>query len=35
MASVEISGLRKLYGDVVALSDISISIPSGTFYTLL
>ena len=35
MATVEISGLRKLYGDVVALSDISISIPSGTFYTLL
>ncbi|WP_298963905.1 ABC transporter ATP-binding protein [uncultured Roseibium sp.] len=35
MASVEISGLRKLYGSVVALSDINVSIPSGTFYTLL
>ncbi len=35
MASVEITGLRKLYGDVVALEDISISIPSGSFYTLL
>jgi iron(III) transport system ATP-binding protein len=35
MASVEISGIRKLYGNVVALSDINISIPSGTFYTLL
>ena len=35
MASVEITGLRKLYGDVVALSDINISIPSGAFYTLL
>ncbi|ABG33478.1 ABC transporter ATP-binding protein [Roseobacter denitrificans] len=35
MASVEITGLRKLYGDVVALSDINISIPSGSFFTLL
>lgn len=35
MASVEISGLRKLYGDVVALLDINASIPSGSFYTLL
>ncbi|SDK87414.1 ABC transporter ATP-binding protein [Aliiruegeria lutimaris] len=35
MASVDITGLRKLYGDVVALSDINISIPSGAFYTLL
>ena len=35
MASVEISALRKLYGDVVALSDINITIPSGSFYTLL
>lgn len=35
MASVEISGLRKLYGDVVALADINISIESGAFYTLL
>ena len=35
MASVEISGLRKLYGDVVALSDINVSIESGSFFTLL
>lgn len=35
MSSVEISALRKLYGDVVALSDINVSIPSGSFYTLL
>ncbi len=35
MASVEITGLRKLYGDVVALSDITLTIPSGAFYTLL
>lgn len=35
MSSVEITGLRKLYGDVVALSDISLTIPSGAFYTLL
>jgi iron(III) transport system ATP-binding protein len=35
MASVEIIGLRKLYGDVVALADISASIPSGSFFTLL
>lgn len=35
MASVEITGLRKLYGNVMALSDITVSIPSGAFYTLL
>ncbi len=35
MASVEITGLRKLYGDVLALSGIDLSIPSGAFYTLL
>lgn len=35
MASVEIAGLRKLYGDVLALSDVNISIPSGSFFTLL
>lgn len=35
MASVEIVGLRKLYGDVVALSDITLSIKSGAFFTLL
>jgi iron(III) transport system ATP-binding protein len=35
MASVEIIGLRKLYGNVMALSDITLSIPSGAFYTLL
>lgn len=35
MASVEISGLKKLYGDVVALSDINLKIESGSFFTLL
>ena len=35
MASVEIINLRKSYGDVLALSDIGISIASGSFYTLL
>jgi iron(III) transport system ATP-binding protein len=35
MAAVEISGVRKSYGPVVALSHINISIPSGTFFTLL
>ncbi len=35
MSSVEISGVRKLYGPVVALSEIDISIKSGQFYTLL
>jgi iron(III) transport system ATP-binding protein len=35
MSSVEISGVRKLYGAVVALSEIDISIKSGQFYTLL
>lgn len=35
MAKVDIAGVRKLYGDVVALSDISVTIPSGAFYTLL
>ena len=35
MASVEITGLRKLYGTVVALEDINLSIASGSFYTLL
>jgi iron(III) transport system ATP-binding protein len=35
MASVDITGLRKLYGQTVALEDIDISIPSGAFYTLL
>ena len=35
MASVKITGLRKLYGQTVALENIDISIPSGAFYTLL
>lgn len=35
MASVDIVNLRKSYGDVVALKDISITVPSGSFYTLL
>ncbi|SHN08021.1 ABC transporter ATP-binding protein [Roseibium suaedae] len=35
MAAVEISNIRKSYGDVLALSGINISIPSGSFFTLL
>ena len=35
MASVKIENIRKSYGDVVALSDISLDIPSGSFFTLL
>ena len=35
MASVEIVGLKKLYGKVVALSDITLTIESGSFFTLL
>ncbi len=35
MASVDITGLRKLYDQTVALENIDISIPSGAFYTLL
>ncbi|MBD1556310.1 ABC transporter ATP-binding protein [Vibrio sp. S9_S30] len=35
MAAVQINGIRKQYGDVVALSNIDISIESGSFYTLL
>ena len=35
MASVEIVNLRKSYGDVVALTDIELSIASGSFFTLL
>lgn len=35
MSSVEITGLKKLYGNVVALSDINLSIESGSFFTLL
>ncbi|HGG04407.1 MAG TPA: ABC transporter ATP-binding protein [Aliiroseovarius sp.] len=35
MASVEITRLKKLYGDVVALSDINLNIESGSFFTLL
>ena len=35
MSAVEISNIRKSYGATVALSDINISIPSGSFFTLL
>ncbi|CAM3850796.1 Fe(3+) ions import ATP-binding protein FbpC [Agrobacterium tumefaciens str. B6] len=35
MAAVEITSIKKSYRDVVALSDINISIPSGSFFTLL
>ena len=35
MASIKVAGLQKLYGSFVALSDINIDVPSGTFFTLL
>lgn len=35
MSSVTISNVRKSYGNVLALSDISIDIEAGSFYTLL
>lgn len=35
MASVEISNVKKYYGKVLALSDMNLSIPSGSFHTLL
>lgn len=35
MAQVCISHLQKSYGSVVALEDISLDIPSGSFFTLL
>ncbi len=35
MADVHLKSVRKSYGNVLALSDISIHIPTGTFFTLL
>lgn len=35
MARVQINNIKKSYGDVVALQDISLDIPSGSFFTLL
>lgn len=35
MTTVKVAGLQKFYGSVVALSDINIDVPSGTFFTLL
>lgn len=35
MALVQINNVKKSYGSVVALQDISLDIPSGSFYTLL
>lgn len=35
MAAVLINNVRKSYGGVVALHDISLEIPSGSFFTLL
>lgn len=35
MASVDIIGLKKLYGSVVALSNIDLEIATGSFFTLL
>src|SRR6202023_1357926 len=33
--AVHVSGLRKRYGDVVALADIDLAVQSGEFFTLL
>ena len=35
MARVQINNIKKSYGEVVALQDISLDIPSGSFFTLL
>lgn len=35
MARVQINNIKKSYGSVVALQDISLDIPSGSFFTLL
>lgn len=35
MAEVLISNVKKSYGEVVALHDISLEVPSGSFFTLL
>jgi len=35
VARVQINNIKKSYGSVVALQDISLDIPSGSFFTLL
>src|SRR5260370_30864923 len=35
VAAVHVSGLRKRYGDVVAVADIELAVRSGEFFTLL
>lgn len=35
MARVQINNIKKSYGSVVALQDITLDIPSGSFFTLL
>jgi len=35
MNSIELTGIRKSYGDFVAVDDLSLSIPAGTIYGLL
>ncbi|MCA0423616.1 MAG: ATP-binding cassette domain-containing protein, partial [Proteobacteria bacterium] len=35
MSEVLIQNVKKSYGDFTALSDISLTIPSGSFFTLL
>jgi len=35
VARVQITNIKKSYGSVIALQDISLDIPSGSFYTLL
>src|SRR5215468_2612228 len=34
-AAVHVAGLRKRYGDVVALADTELTVRSGEFFTLL
>ena len=35
MARVELKNIKKAYGKQLALKDVSLSIPSGAFFTLL
>ena len=35
MVAVEVDGLRKVYGDLVAVDDLSFTIPEGEVFALL
>ena len=35
IADVEVVGVRKTYGDVVAVDDVDLRVGAGTFFTLL